>query len=176
MRAWPGAACALTRRCWRARNAVLIPLIKTKPGELSYDVEAVYRLRGEPLPRHRDHTLHDPALVGITVERTVWNLYLPAGFCAGQVGGNMEQVLGKVAVADKLDDALKELRDLSSIASAAENGYVTRNNAVSNFGRLKDDIAKQNGTQADIESPQPGKNELAFNKGKDGRPAGLRAH
>ena len=79
----------------------------------------------------------------------------------------MEQVLGKVAVADKLDDALKELRDLSSIASAAENGYVTRNNALSNFGRLKDDIAKQNGTQADIGSPQPGKNELAFNKDKD---------
>ena len=122
-----------------------------------------------PLSGSATHDLHDPTLLGITVERTFWHLWLPKGYLPAKLDGNMEQVLGGMATADKLDEALKELHDLSSVASAAENGYATRSSAVSNFGRLKDDIAKQNGTQADIDSRQPGNNELAFNKGKDGR-------
>ena len=78
------------------QNAVLIPLIRTKPGELSYDVEAVFRIRGEALPRHRDQTLHDPALVGITVERAVSGISTsPPVFAPGRWGAIWNRCSGK---------------------------------------------------------------------------------
>ena len=48
-------------------------------------------------------TLADPEVVGITVERTLWNLYVPGrGAHAGYGGQNMEQVLDEVNETEKL--------------------------------------------------------------------------
>ena len=50
-----------------------MPLIKTRPGDLSYDVELVYRLLRPKLGWRTTQDFRDPDLFGVTVERTLWN-------------------------------------------------------------------------------------------------------
>ena len=138
--------------------AYLIPLIKTKPGELSYDVEAVYRIAQPALQGTTRRTLDDPDLLGITVERTFWNIWAPAGFeIAPARGGNMEQIIGEVAVADKLDDTLQEMKRLNGIMNLSGAGSETRQIAGENFKRLQQTIEIGNNSLAQLEQAQPGK-------------------
>lgn len=138
--------------------AYLIPLIKTKPGELSYDVEAVYRIAQPALRGTTRRTLDDPDLLGITVERTFWNIWAPAGFeLAPARGGNMELIIGEVAVADKLDDTLQEMKRLNGIMNLSGAGSETRQIAGENFKRLQQTIEIGNNTLFQLEQAQPGK-------------------
>ena len=47
--------------------------------------------------------LDDPELLGITVERTFWNVWLPDDRKLQSSSGNMEPVLAEVNKADKLE-------------------------------------------------------------------------
>lgn len=124
----------------------LIPLIKTKPGELSYDVEAVYRIASVQPAGRQEHALHDPELVGITVERTFWHLWLPDGFALGKADGNMEAVLSDVARADKLAQNLDELQTVSKLARSEDASESTRATARDNFEKLKQEISADAGS------------------------------
>lgn len=139
------------------QNVVLVPLIKTKPGDLSYDVEVVYRRAGAELGWRSSRALDDPELVGITVERTIWNLWLPEDRDLGKVTGNMEPVLEEVNKTEKLEGELAELKVLSSLVSSAKVSEDTRRNARSNFARLRKSIEEKNSSEADSYNFKSGK-------------------
>jgi hypothetical protein len=80
---------------------VLIPLVKTSPGGLPYDVYLYFADDGtRPLvaPLNGITQLKPPAIsiVGIPVMRTTWSLRLPGGYRYMRPGGNMSRVVGTV--------------------------------------------------------------------------------
>ncbi len=123
--------------------AMLIPLIKTKPGELSYDVEAVYRIVRTPLAQRLKRELDDPDLLGITVERTFWNIWFPKDFRLRDAGGNMQPVIKEVAQADKLDDTLQELKNLNNVFNYSRAGSESWNKARDNIGELRRKLSEE---------------------------------
>jgi hypothetical protein len=82
---------------------VLIPLVKTSPGGLPYDVYLYFADEGvEPLvvPLNGITKLKPPSIsiVGIPVMQTTWSLRLPGGYRYMRPGGNMSPVAGTVEV------------------------------------------------------------------------------
>jgi autotransporter-associated beta strand protein len=118
-------------------DVVLVPLIKTKPGDVSYDVVLVYRriARGGFFGFMRK-SLAEPEVVGITVERTLWNLYVPDENSAAHFGGNMDEVLSEVNKTEKLAGMLDELRGLNGILVSSRSDSAAAKNAEYNFKKL----------------------------------------
>lgn len=125
-------------------SAILVPLIKTKPGDLSYNVELVYRVNAPALGWRTGRNLDDPELLGITVERTFWNVWLPEDRKLASSSGNMEPVLAEVNKADKLEGALQEVKALNAIANSTKASFDARCNAIDNIERLKKEIEVEN--------------------------------
>lgn len=152
-------------------EVLLVPLIKTKPGDVSYDVELVYRNaeRGGLFGFMTRKSLADPDVVGITVERTLWNLYVPEDAGAPHFGGNMEEVLSEVNKTEKLEGMLDELKQLNSLIVSKGRSSGVAQEAGENFRRLakslEDDSDKAAGNEfyADIE---PGKKEVLKKQGE----------
>ncbi|MEI8342864.1 MAG: hypothetical protein WCH43_15170, partial [Verrucomicrobiota bacterium] len=127
------------------KEVLLVPLIKTKPGDVSYDVDLVYRNQktGSRFGLTRK-ALADPEVVGITVERTLWNLYLPEEAARPHFGGNMNEVLAGVNQAEKLEGMLDELKRLNTLVLSDRNSDVSRN-AGENFRRLAKSMEDDSG-------------------------------
>lgn len=123
--------------------ALLIPLIKTKPGDLSYDVEVVWRVAGEELGWRAHREFYDPELPGITVERTFWNLWLPDDRHLSRFRGNMEPVVEAVQKVEKLEGAVQELKSLVSVAASQSTSAQTRQSALANAQRLSKAIEEE---------------------------------
>ena len=121
------------------QEVTLVPLIKTKQGDLSFEVELVYRMagqqRGELGPVAR-RFLHDPTLVGVTVEKTLWNLFVPHDRALTRIDGNMQPVLNEVNTTEKLAGSLQELKELASVVSSRSVSQSARQNAYSNYQEL----------------------------------------
>ncbi len=142
------------------QKVVLVPLIKTKPGDLSYDVEIVYRstARG-PLGWLSHRKLDDPDLVGITVEKTLWNLWLPEDFPMANKPervGNMEMVIEEIARTEKLEGVLQELKSLGDVITSTRSMSVRRQ-AEYNYGKLSKSLeeaakASPQGSWEDLDS------------------------
>src|SRR5205823_5335180 len=96
--------------------------------------------------------------LGITVERTFWNLWLPAGHRLAKSDGNMEPVLQELAATEKLDEALKELKTLNNVAASTDLDEATRENARYNFQQLQKSIESDNSRSNSLNyySSQPG--------------------
>ena len=82
---------------------VLIPLVKTSPGGLPYDVFLYFADEGaSPLVAPLDGTtkLKPPSLsiIGLPVMQTTWSLRLPSGYRYIRPGGNMSPVADTVEV------------------------------------------------------------------------------
>lgn len=80
-------------------NEVLIPLVKTSPGGLPYDIYMYFADDGsEPLvePLNGITRLEPPciSIIGMPVTRTTWSLLLPGGYRYMRPGGNMSAVAG----------------------------------------------------------------------------------
>ncbi len=128
--------------------AILVPLIQTKPGQLAYDVELVLRsrnnvIRNGTLPTDFEKTLDDPDIVGTTVEKTMWNVFLPQGHVLEDFDGNMEQVMEEANLYRKLQADLQELKLINGIASDEGNGISTRQFSILNCAVLVDRIEDQ---------------------------------
>ncbi|MEZ5301047.1 MAG: hypothetical protein R3F11_10405 [Verrucomicrobiales bacterium] len=114
-------------------GAYLVPLIQTKPGELAYDVTLVYRKAGAPLEgRSITPTLDDPELVGMTVERTIWQVYLPEGDALDDFDGNMTQAAATESIAEKAAGELQMIENLNTIAASEKFDDATRQQAFGN--------------------------------------------
>ncbi|MCB1087749.1 MAG: hypothetical protein KDM63_11935, partial [Verrucomicrobiae bacterium] len=130
------------------KAVALVPLIQTKPGQLAYDVSLVLRRRdsispaAEPL-RSLERKLDDPEIVGLTIERTLWNVYLPAGHELRDAEGNMVRVENQENELQKLQADLSELEILNGLAQANRSDYETANLALSNGGVIATKIERQ---------------------------------
>ena len=123
------------------RSVVLVPLIQTKPGQLAYDVELVFRKRDRTSKNGKlldeiSRTLNDPEVVGVTVGKTLWNVYLPAGHKLDDAEGNMDRVQAQRNTIEKLRSDLAELETLNLVSGDDDNGLQLRNVALGNGGVL----------------------------------------
>ncbi len=123
--------------------AILIPLIKTKPGDLSYDVEVVWRHAGQRLPSRGELKFKDAELLGITVEQTFWTVWLPHDRKLTKAEGNMEEVIEVLREVEKARSAVEELRLLNGILSDQNVSEETRFNAKRNWEAVYADVQKQ---------------------------------
>ena len=136
------------------KDALLIPLIKTQPGDMSYDVELVYRVRAaRGIGIVSRSALDGPEVVGITVERTLWNLYVPEELSAGAFGGNMEEVLAEVNATEKAEGMLNELKSLNGFLSISRRKSAS-DNAGQNFRKLKEQLEQNSRLQVNSASVQ----------------------
>lgn len=99
------------------KTGLLIPLIQTRPGDLAMDVEIVCRSTGGSGAR----ALEDPDIPGVSVQRTLWNVWTPAGWELSGEGGNMERADEQKTFLDKLEADFSELDSLSSVFSRAKS-------------------------------------------------------
>ena len=128
---------------------LLIPLVKTRPGEMSYDVELIYRrpVLGQSNERS-EHAferwkLEDPRLPGIPVEKTLWDVYLPANARLLNTGGNLEPVVAALSTTEKLESALSDLRELSATYQSANASNEVRRRALDNYNSLAAQVTQQ---------------------------------
>lgn len=128
------------------KEALLIPLLKSGQGDASYDVNVIYR-NAKTAGRwtFRREALADPEVIGITVELTLWNLYLPEGTDAGNFGGNMEEVIAEVNKTEKMESIVGEVKRLRSLSLRSD--AATRQKAEYNIKKLTDTLEKD--AQAD---------------------------
>ncbi len=151
------------------KEVLLVPLIKTKPGDAYYDVILVYRNpKADGLGTFSRESLEDPEVVDVTVERTLWDLYVPEGSTAGRFGGNMERTLDEVNKIEKLQGRLEEVRGLNSDLYNARDA-VTAQNAEANYKQQKDEIEqqlKQVAPDQDHLYAEPGDSEYVKQQGK----------
>ena len=118
---------------------VLIPLVKTSPGGLPYDVQLYFADEAaKPLVSPLDGItkLKPPniAIVGIPVMRTTWSLRLPSGYRYLRPGGNMSPAAGTVEMLSLgIEARLEQLKRL-------ERAY----RDVGGLSRKKGMIAKHN--------------------------------
>ena len=106
-------------------QAVLVPLIQTKPGQLAYDVELVMRSRDQVrrdgrAVRKLKRKLDDPDVQGIAVQRTLWHLTLPEGFELTDFDGNLEPVSDEELLLEKAEADLAEFEGLNVVAQSDE--------------------------------------------------------
>jgi hypothetical protein len=97
---------------------VLIPLVKTSPGGLPYDVYLYFADEAaKPLvePLNGITRLKPPgvSIVGIPVTQTTWSLQLPSGYRYLRPGGNMSPVAGTVEMLNLgIEARLEQLKRL----------------------------------------------------------------
>jgi hypothetical protein len=97
---------------------VLIPLVKTSPGGLPYEVVLYFADQAErPLLKALNGMtrLKPPtiSIVGIPVMQTVWSLRLPSGYRYLRPGGNMSSVAGTAEMLSlNIEAKLEQLRRL----------------------------------------------------------------
>lgn len=132
-----------------AKGSVLIPLVKTSPGGLPYDIVMYFADEGDkPLVNPFDgiNKLKPPAIsiIGMPVTRTTWSLRLPSGYKYISPGGNMSQVAGMVEMLILNNEArieqLKRL-DQSYRELAVQEKYKQVDTAKYNYDALNRKLA-----------------------------------
>ncbi len=118
------------------RAAVLIPLIKTRPGDISYDVEVVWRAAGAKLAPRDKRKFADAELVGITVEQTFWSVWLPEDRTLTKSDGNMEEVIAVARDVEKARSVVEEMSVLNSIIADPNVSEAVRTNAKANWSAM----------------------------------------
>jgi hypothetical protein len=118
---------------------VLVPLVKTSPGGLPYDVYLYFADDGAErlvAPLNGITRLEPPAIsiVGIQVMQTTWSLRLPGGYHYVRPGGNMSRVAGTVEMLSlNIEAKLKQLERLDKTyreiaGTAGQREEITRQN------------------------------------------------
>jgi hypothetical protein len=97
------------------RAVILVPLIRTKPGDVSYDVEVVWRQQGSRLANRDRRKFEGAELPGITVEQTFWSVWLPQDRELTKKDGNMEEVVAIQREIEKVKNEVDELSVLNGI-------------------------------------------------------------
>ncbi len=132
-----------------AAPLLLVPLVKTRPGETSYDVELIYRrpapgpTGGRPAPIFGHWRLQDPRVPGVPIEKTLWDVYLPTDSRLLNTDGNLEPVVAALSTTEKLESALSDLRDLSATYRSAGASDAERQRALSNYNSLASLVTRQ---------------------------------
>lgn len=105
-----------------APNSYLVPLIRMRAGELSQQVKLVYRFHAAQ-EIERAHRFRQPELIGLSAERTLWNVWVPEGFTARRIDGNMEEIGRQGRELEKLRS---DLSDIARLNRALTGGNLSR--------------------------------------------------
>lgn len=118
------------------KPGLLIPLIQTRPGDLAMDVEIVCRARRTSAGANGKlaRKLDDPDIPGVSVQRTLWNVWTPPGWDLDDVEGNMERVGEGSSLMERLEVDFEELDLLSSVYSSRDRASVI--NALTHADKL----------------------------------------
>jgi hypothetical protein len=122
---------------------LLIPLLKTRVGDLSHTVELVWTRRAARLTGPSEQTLDDAELVGITVENTSWTIWPPESWKIAKLEGNMEEVIKMAQRSIVLDQLMQEAQDLKSILNSSSVSDSDRRNTVGNLKQLQSKIVEE---------------------------------
>ncbi len=131
---------------------LLVPLLKTRPGELSYDVELTYRRPARPSakggrpgrePLFANWRMEDPRLPGVPVEKTLWDVWLPNDARLIQSGGNLEPVIAALSETEKLKSSLSDLRNLSAVYGSEKASQAERRRALTNYQALAEQVTRE---------------------------------
>ena len=124
---------------------VLVPLIQADPGQVAYPVEVTYRQStGRRLGRRAQPVLDDPNLPGISVQRTVWSVWLPEDYRLTDRDGNMEPVTAELSRVERLSAVMGELDRLNTVlASSATYDTRTREKAWQNAKMLQSTLEEE---------------------------------
>lgn len=120
-------------------DVLLVPLIQTRPGELSYEVEIVYRrpaAAGSPSGRKFAITLDDPRVIGQSVEQTFWKVYAPTGFKVADSDGNMNEITEQDRIGWQIEANIVEMSRLNKLANSETASLEARQLAQFNCERL----------------------------------------
>lgn len=107
----------------RGTAEFLVPLIQMRAGELSQQVRLVYRVPPGKEGVEATHGLDDPELVGLSAERTLWNVWVPGGYEARKFDGNMEEVGEEGTELEKQQSLLSEVSRLNRLLSSKDVSY-----------------------------------------------------
>ncbi|WP_050026504.1 tetratricopeptide repeat protein, partial [Verrucomicrobium sp. BvORR034] len=111
----------------------LIPLIQMRPGELSQQVQLIYRVNASNRKGLKGRTkLDDPELVGLSAERTLWNVWVPEKYDLGSVDGNMEAVVEEIYEDEKAQQKLSDAVRLNRVASSSNISQADAQEALGN--------------------------------------------
>ena len=126
------------------QEAILVPLIQTRPGQLAYDVVLVVRSReGTKTGKTLRRTLDDPAVIGPTVEKTIWKVHLPEGYRLARARGNMERVGEEESALGKLQSDLAELKSLNWLGAQKGSDLQTKTDSTANAETLASQIEEK---------------------------------
>jgi len=139
-----------------AAGEVLIPLVKTSPGGLPYDV-VMYLAGVATEPLEGVTCLRPPAviIVGIPVMQTTWSLRLPEGYRYVRPGGNVSAIAGTAEVMSlsleatlnrmkRLDRTYREMAEVSSRGAAAAKENIAQLNKKAMWQMQQNDAYFQN--------------------------------
>ncbi|TLD72816.1 hypothetical protein FEM03_01725 [Phragmitibacter flavus] len=111
----------------------LVPLIQMRAGESSQQVRLVYRLPGKGGDRPgKGLRLDDPQLVGLSAERTLWNVWVPPGFEPKRFDGNMDEIGEEGQALEKQQSLLSEVSRFNRVMKSDEMGEMDKKMALSN--------------------------------------------
>ena len=115
-------------------DEVLIPLIKTSPGGLPYEVSMYFAgVAVEPLNGLTRLSPPSVSIVDIPVMQTTWSLRLPKGYRYFQPGGNVSPIAGSAEVMSLgIEATLKQLKRLDQ-TSRQISGRSSRGGAIAQY-------------------------------------------
>ncbi|MCE9520228.1 MAG: autotransporter-associated beta strand repeat-containing protein [Verrucomicrobia bacterium] len=118
----------------------LVPLIQMRPGELSQQVRLVYRLPALEKNLATEQMLDDPELVGLSAERTLWNVWLPEKFAMKKWDGNMEEVPEVVVEDEKQMQKVSDAARLNRLLLSGNLGERDVKEAWGNANKALDEV------------------------------------
>ncbi|MFZ4763365.1 MAG: hypothetical protein ACOYMN_00320 [Roseimicrobium sp.] len=121
----------------------LVPLIQMRAGELSQQVRLVYRIPASDGDVQTMHRLDDPELLGLSAERTLWNVWVPEGYEARRFDGNMEEIGEDGNELEKQQSLLSEVTRLNRVLSSREVSYDDAKMAQDNADKALKQIRKK---------------------------------
>lgn len=141
----------------------LVPLIQMRAGELSQEVRLVYRVSALDAGVETTHALDDPELIGLSAERTLWNVWVPEGYEARDFDGNMDEVGEEGHELEKQRSLLSEVARLNRVLSSKEVAYEDAKMAWDNANKTIEQLKSRGAVRKSKVSSAPAQ-DRAVNK------------
>lgn len=126
----------------KAEPCHLVPLIQMRAGQLSQQVRLTYFVPAKQDGIEAAETMDDPELVGLSAERTLWNVWVPEGYELDEFDGNMEEVVEEVMEDEKVQQKLSDVLRLNRIVSSSSSSEYDAKEALDNASKALEEVTK----------------------------------
>jgi tetratricopeptide (TPR) repeat protein len=125
----------------KVESCHLVPLLQMRAGELSQQVRLTYFVPAkEGASIKNAAAMDDPELVGLSVERTLWNVWVPQGYELDEFDGNMEEVVEEVIEDEKVQQKLSDVLRLNRIVSTSNSSEYDVKEALGNATKALEEV------------------------------------